>query len=176
MKKLFLILLGLTSLSACGFKPLYVEQNEDSYWYNSNTSIVDDMEQIKIEPIAERFGQETRNFLIDLLTPKGQPRKPKYRLFAELTEMSVTQQAMRGDITATNERVKYKVSYRLMQDGKELLQGNSEAHVSYDILTSPYSTTMAKKKTQTDAARIIADDISLRIGAYFHMTHSRAEK
>ena len=29
--------------------------------------------------------------------------------------------------------------------------------------------TMAQKKTETDAAKIIADDMALRIGAYFHM-------
>ncbi len=48
------------------------------------------------------------------------------------------------------------------------LLGDSIAYVSYDILANPYSTTFAKKKTQTDAAKIIANDITLRIGAYFH--------
>ena len=48
-------------------------------------------------------------------------------------------------------------------------------YVSYDILANPYSTTMAQKKTETDAAKIIADDIALRLGAYFHSQQSKKE-
>ena len=40
--------------------------------------------------------------------------------------------------------------------------------MSYDILANPYSTTMAQKKTEENAAKIIANDIALRLGAYFH--------
>ena len=75
---------------------------------------------------------------------------------------------MRKDITATRERVRYAVQYRLEAGGKKLLSGNSVSFVSYDILANPYSTTMAQKKTEENAAKIIANDIALRLGAYFH--------
>ena len=75
---------------------------------------------------------------------------------------------MRNDVTATNERIEYRVNYTLMQSSTKLLSGNSIAFVSYDILTNPYSTTMAQKKAESDAANIIANDIALRLGAYFH--------
>ena len=37
-----------------------------------------------------------------------------------------------------------------------MLKGDSIAYVSYDILANPYSTTMAQKKGDEDAAKIIA--------------------
>ena len=78
------------------------------------------------------------------------------------------QQALRKDITATRERVKYEVSYRLVEGDTEVVKGESIAFVSYDILANPYSTTTAKKKTEENAAKIVANDIALRLGAYFH--------
>lgn len=175
MKKVGLIGLILL-LGACGFEPLYVQKKHNNLWYfggDFDASIATEMAKIKVEPIDQRFGQQIRNQLLDLLTPKGSPKNPKYRLFTELRAKVITQQAMRTDITATSERVQYQVDYQLFSDNEELVKGNSVAFVSYDILANPYSTTMAKKKTETDAAKIIANDIALRLGAYFHTVYSK---
>lgn len=166
--KMLFILVGLCS---CGFQPLYVQRNTDSGWYFNDkfdTSITAEMAQIKVVTIKDRFGQELRNHLLDLLTPKGVPQDPKYRLVVEVLERNVMQQAMRDDVTATNERIKYKIGYKLYENSQELLSGDSIAFVSYDILSDPYSTTMSQKKAESDAAKIVADDIVLRLGAYFH--------
>ena len=110
MKKcrvLFLFLL----VSACGFQPLYVEKKHNNAWYFSgdfDTSITQEMSQIKVEPIEERFGQIVRNELLDSLTPRGVPSHPKYRLYVELTDRQIIQQALRNDITATREQVRYR--------------------------------------------------------------------
>lgn len=163
-------------LAACGFQPLYVQRTSGNAWYYDgqfDTSIADEMSQIKISSIADRFGQQLRNDLLDLITPRGTPRQAKYRLDVKLADKAVTQQAMRDDVTATSERIEYLVEYRLFQGANQLVAGNSIAFVSYDILSNPYSTTMAQKKAETDAAKIIANDIALRIGAYFHTQMSR---
>lgn len=165
------VLIGLLLLTACGFQPLYVQRSGDNAWYYGgkfDTSITDEMALIKISTISDRFGQLLRNDLLDLLTPRGAPKNSKYRLDVVLSDKIVTQQAMRNDVTATNERIEYRVEYKLMQGGERLISGNSIAFVSYDILQNPYSTTMAQKKAEVDAAKIIANDIALRIGAYFH--------
>ena len=133
------------------------------------------MAQVKIKPISERFGQQIRNKLLDLLTPKGTPSNPKYRLDVKLQSKVVYQQAMRNDVTATSERVDYTVNYTLYEGTKILVSGDSFAFVSYDILNNPYSTTMAQKKSEEDAANIIANDITLRLGAYFHSKNSAAK-
>ena len=184
--KIFSALLLLFSLTACGFEPLYVQKKQESLWYfggEFDTSISTEMAKIKVQTIADRFGQELRNDLLDMITPLGVPARPTYRLVVDVEPIEITQQAMRDDITATmrdditatRERVRYKVNYRLLsaESSEVLVSGDSIAYVSYDILANPYSTTFAKKKTQTDAAKIIANDIALRIGAYFHARFSK---
>ena len=171
MKKTLSAVCMLFLLAACGFEPLYAKKQNSNLWYFSgkfDNSISEEMAQISIEPIADRFGQQVRNQLLDLVTPLGAPKKPKYRLYVTPRDKQITQQALRKDITATRERVRYAVQYRLEAGGKKLLSGNSVSFVSYDILANPYSTTMAQKKGDEDAAKIIANDIALRLGAYFH--------
>lgn len=175
MKKIGL-LMAVLGLISCGFQPLYVQRTGGNAWYyggNFDTSIADEMALIKIPTIAERFGQQLRNDLLDLITPRGVPKRAKYRLDIRLADKIVTQQAMRDDVTATSERIEYRVAYRLFEGGTQLVAGDSIAFVSYDILANPYSTTMAQKKAETDAAKIIANDIALRIGAYFHSQMSK---
>lgn len=170
MKKILAVCL-ISLIAACGFEPLYVQKKHNNLWYfggEFDTSITDEMAQIKVQTIAERFGQQVRNDLLDMLTPLGTPRNPKYRLYVDVENKEIMQQALRKDITATRERVRYKVNYRLIEGDKELVSGDSIAYVSYDILANPYSTTTARKKTEENAAKIIANDIALRIGAYFH--------
>lgn len=169
--KKYIILGVLLALCGCGFEPLYVEKKHNNMWYyggDFDTSITSEMSQVSIQPISERFGQVTRNELMDLLTPKGAPKQPKYRLFVNLSNKTVSDQALRSDITATRKMVKYKVRYYMTEGTERVLEGDSIAYVSYDILANPYSTTMAQKKGDEDAAKIIANDIALRLGAYFH--------
>ena len=168
--KRFLILIVICYITGCGFRPLYIQNNETNF-YSGNTqniSIANELAQIKILSISDRFGQQIRNKLLDLLTPKGIPTNAKYQLKVELVEKTVSQQAMRNDTTATNEKVDYTVKYTLFEGSKKLISGDSFAVVSYNILTNPYSTTMAQKKSEENAANILANDIALRLGAYFH--------
>ena len=171
IKKLILGLFAGMLLAGCGFEPLYVQRDTTSSWYfggKTDTSITAEMSQVKVESIADRFGQQLRNNLLDLITPQGMPKQPQYRLKVRLISRDTVQQAMRRDITATSKRVSYKVGYELLKGSETLVKGDSIAYVSYDIMANPYSTTMAQKKTEADAAKIIANDIALRLGAYFH--------
>ncbi len=172
MKKFLLNFYFVLLLSGCGFEPLYVQKTGNGGgWYYSgkfDTSISQEMAQVKVEPIEGRMGQQIRNHLLDSLTPKGAPSSPKYRLYVTLKDKYVMQQALREDITATREAVKYTYDYKMEADGEELFHGDSMAYVSYDILANPYSTTIAQKKSESDAAKILADDMALRVGAYFH--------
>ncbi len=166
-------------LSACGFEPLYVEKTAgDDLWYYNNkydTSIVYEMSQIKVETVSDRLGQMIRNQLIDTFNPKRKyDGEAKYFLKIKPAETQVVQQALRDDITATREKVKYTVNYSLWsKESGHLVSGNSWIFLSYDLLDNPYSTTMDKKKIEKDGAKIIANDIALRIGAYFHSIQTK---
>ncbi len=160
-------------LAACGFEPLYVEKTSgNDLWYYNNkfdTDIVREMAQIKIETVTDRIGQMIKNELMDTFNPYGAPKCAKYFLKIQPVNSETVQQALRDDITATREKVKYTVDYSLWskEDG-QLVSGRSWIYLSYDLLDNPYSTTMDKKKVEKDGAKIMANDISLRIGAYFH--------
>ena len=173
-KKIYTVLAVLTlGITACGFEPLYVEKtsNNGGWYYNNefDTDIVYEMSQIKVEGAADRIGQMVKNELIDDLTPRGVPQHAKYFLKLEPINSKRTELALRDDITATREKVKYTVKYSLWSKEKgELVSGKSWIFLSYDLLDNPYSTTMDKKKVEKDGAKILANDISLRIGAYFH--------
>ena len=167
--------MAICTLGACGFEPLYVEKTDDqSGWYYNNeykTDIVREMAQIKVETVTDRMGQLIKNELMDTFNPYGTPKCAKYFLKLQPIDKTVTEQALRDDITATREKVKYSVNYELWSEEKgKLVDGNSWVFLSYDLLDNPYSTSMDKKKIEKDGAKIIANDISLRIGAYFHST------
>ncbi len=170
--KNILAFLALVLSASCGFEPLYVERTSSSQWYYNgqfDTSIKDQMASVKIDLIQDRIGQLIRNDLLDKLTPKGEPKQPKYILSVTKINKQEIDQALRNDITATRKKVIYKVTYVLKNaEHKTLINGNSVAYTGYDILRDPYSTTFAQKKIEKNAAKIIANDISLRLGAYFH--------
>lgn len=169
-----LVLAFVVFVSGCGFRPLYIQSSETNTYSigEQNGSIINELAQIKINSIPERFGQQIRNKLLDLLTPKGVPTNAKYRLEVTIENKNVSQQAMRDDVTATSERVDYTIGYTLYEGSQKLVSGDSYAFVSYNILNNPYSTTMAQKKSEENAANIIANDIALRLGAYFHSNKS----
>lgn len=164
-------------IAGCGFEPLYVEKKSDSDWYYDSEfdiGIKEEMASIKVELIQDRIGQLIRNDLLDKLTPKGAPKSPKYYLRVIKIDKQEIDQALRNDITATRKKVIYKVYYELKnREHKRLLQGNSVAYLGYDILRDPYSTTFAQKKNEKNAAKIVANDISLRLGAYFHSIQTK---
>ena len=165
-------------ISACGFEPLYVEKTGgDDLWYYNNeydTDIVQEMAQIRISGVTDRIGQLIRNELIDTFNPHGPVKNAKYFLKIEPVDKETTEQALRDDITATREKVKYTVKYELWSEKKgHLVSGKSWVYLSYDLLENPYSTTMDKKKIEKDGAKIIANDISLRVASYFHSVKTK---
>ena len=172
----FAVLVG--SVAACGFEPLYVEKTagNDLWYYNNeyDTDIVREMAQIKVTAGGGRMGQLIRNELIDIFNTNGTPKNAKYFLKISAPRKRTVQQALRNDITATREKVTYTVDYELWSKKKGgLVKGSSSTVLSYDLLDNPYSTTMDKKKVIKDGAKIIANDISLRIGAYFHSVNTK---
>ncbi len=176
-KKNIAVLALVAFISGCGFEPLYVEKKSDSEWYYDSefdTGIKEEMANVKVELIQDRIGQLIRNDLMDKLTPRGAPSSPKYYLKVTQIKKDEIDQALRNDITATRKKVIYKVYYVLDNKKHErLLSGNSVAYLGYDILRDPYSTTFAQKKNEKNAAKIIANDISLRLGAYFHSLQTK---
>lgn len=177
-KEIYAFAALVCGISACGFEPLYVEKTGgDDLWYYNNqydTDIVQEMAQIKITSVSDRMGQLIKNELMDTFNPAGTPKNAKYFLKLFAPDTITKKQALRDDITATREKITYVIYYELWdREQGRLIKGSSSAVLSYDLLDNPYSTSMDQKKVQRDGAKIIANDIALRIGAYFHSVNTK---
>jgi len=172
IKRCLLYIALILSVASCGFRPLYVEKtSQEDKWYfdgDFDNYVADQMAQVKVVATGERLGQLIRTNLLDLLTPQGAPKHPKYTLYVTLNKPREYNQALENDITATRRRIDYKAQYYMNEGTNQVLKGNTVAYVSYNILENPYSTVMAKKKVGQDAAKMMANDIALRLGAFFH--------
>jgi LPS-assembly lipoprotein len=172
MKKVLLAVIAGCFVVSCGFSPLYVQKTStDDKWYfdgDFDDYVSDQMAQIKIVVTGERLGQLIKTDLLDLLTPRGVPSKPKYYLYVDPVKANEYDQALRRDTTATRKRIDYRVNYYMLENSEKIMQGDTVSYVSYDILENPYSTVMSRKKVEKDAAKMMANDIALRLGAFFN--------
>ncbi len=161
-----LLLLSASLVSGCSFRPLYGERD---------TTVIPELARIKIYPIENRPGQILRNFLIERLTPKGQPRQPLFALYAETTE-SVQSLGIRKDETVTRANMIVNAAYRLVRvaNGELLYTGQSSSTSGYDILTSDYATLSAEKDAIKNNMHLIADDIKTRISFVISGLKSKA--
>ncbi|MCG8511485.1 MAG: LPS assembly lipoprotein LptE [Rhodospirillales bacterium] len=150
----------------CGYQPLYGG--------GKNSPASREMAFVRVEPIADRIGQQLRNELLDLLTPLGQPSTPKYALEVTLSE-SKSELAVKKSEVATRANLSLRASYTLRNNGtgKNLYGGNSTIVGSYNILTSDFSNIAAEQGVRDRLVEELARDIQLRLSAYFRLPAQR---
>lgn len=155
-----LLFLSLVPIGACGFQPLYANK--------SGGAGAADLATIRVKVIADRLGQQLRNQLIDVLTPRGAPDRPLYSLQVRLRE-STQRLAVRKNSFAT--RANYKLSARfILRDsttGKSLFEGREAVISSYNISRSDYTTLVGAKDARVRATRALGEDIRTRLGVFF---------
>ncbi|MCP4393551.1 MAG: hypothetical protein GY804_04700 [Alphaproteobacteria bacterium] len=164
------------SISACGFQPLYSTRNEQPTLgtlspKNIASNRIEKTADIFIAPIANRKGQLLKNNLLGMLTPHGEPSNPKYKLKIVLGNFPSIKQGLQSDNTATRILINASAEYALYDidnDKKPILQGKSRAKTSYNVLDDVYSSIVSKETAEERALKIIAEDISLRLGVYFN--------
>lgn len=149
------------AIGGCGFRPLYGGRD-------GTPEALDDFAAIKIAPINDRPGQQLRNDLLDLLTPHGEPARPRYTLKVKLSE-ATSELAVQRSGLATRANLEVDASYVLgdVASGQPLVTDTATAVASYNILNSAYSTLVAHDFARTRALERIAEDIRLRLGLYF---------
>ncbi len=147
-------------LGACGFRPLYGT--------DATRDAPGELATIKINPIADRLGQQLRNHLLDLLNPRGRPANPRYVLKVRLNQ-TTQRLAIEKDAFATRANLRLLAEFSLEDpDSRELvLSGKSLVVSSYNVLDSEFATLMAEKDAKARAAREIAHDIRTRLAAFF---------
>jgi len=152
-----LALVALTTLNACGFRPLYATDS-------SGQSTAFDMAQVNIALINDRVGQVTRNALIETLTPRGQVSNPLYDLKVTLSE-STSGQGFTKDNEATISDYLVSATYELTRksDSKVLRKGTVRARTSFNIVDSDYASIEAEDAARNDATKQLAQQLANQV-------------
>lgn len=157
----------LLGLAACGFEPLYGEQDHGA-------ATEELLSRVTVPPIADRLGQLVRIELTNRLTPRPAP-EPLYAVAVQLTE-SKQGLAVRRDASATRANLIINANFELTALGgsEKLLSGQIRSTNGYDILTSDFATLAAEKDARRRAARDIADAIVDRLSIYLSRNAGQA--
>ena len=148
-------------LGGCGFRPLYGKTGGD------HQDVAGDLSSVAIAPIPDRLGQELRNYLLDLLTPRGRPTNPIFTLRVQVKER-IEDLAIDNQGLATRANLRLDATYALIKDetGESVLNGKGLAVSSYNLVSNDYSNLTAENDARSRAALHIARQIRARLGAY----------
>lgn len=157
----FVLVLLMTAVAGCGFRPMYATGG-------ATGDVPAELSAIKIDLVADRSGQELRNHLLDLLTPRGQPPKALYLLKVTLQEQK-REVAVKSTGLATRANISVRAKFALLNisTGDLLTDGTARAFSSYNLTDSEFSNLTAEKDTVSRATRVLATDIRSRLAAYF---------
>jgi len=147
-------------LGACGFQPLHAGKGGGAG--------AADLSTVQVKVIPNRLGQQLRNQLIDVLTPRGVPDRPLYYLDVGLRE-STQRLAVQKSAFATRANYRLSADFSLLDvvSGKSVFAGHEEVVSSYNISRSDYATLVGARDARIRATRALGEDIRTRLGVFF---------
>ena len=162
LSRFIFVVASVFLLEACGFRPLYGLKGSDF------SAVEREFALIEISQMRDWVGQQLHNRLEHLLHPHGQADKPRYRLSAELAETRISLSVSKTALaTRANLIISTNFNLASLVYGKKIFSSSSSSSVSYNILDSEFGTLIAEKDARARAIREIAEEIKLRLGAYF---------
>ncbi len=162
-------------LSGCGYRPVYGEQSAAV----SGDGTRANLSSVKILGIADRRGQLLRNYLMDRMTPRGEPATPRYFLVVTTSEgRRIT--STRPDGTGTRADLVIVARFTLRDATSDLIvfTERSESVATYNLLTARYASVASEDEARRRAVELIADQISLQVAMFLNRRHApgQAEK
>ena len=164
MKRLAAALIALSlvaPLGACGFSPLYAEQD--------GFAVTDALSQLDVSAPDNELGREIKYSLLDVLSSTGNaPANAPYRV--EIAPVLYSEDvAIERDADVTRKNLALLVPFRLVdtQTKKTLLRSTSRSRSSYNRVQSEYANIVAEKDTRERIAKAAANDIKLQLSIYF---------
>ena len=164
--------LGISSLLAltvagCGFQPVYKG--------GARGGTVPQMAAISVAPIDDRLGQVVRNHLLDLLTPKGAPARPLYRLEVKLRETK-DGLALEQDESVTRFNLTLHAAFEMndLRTDRKILEGATRAIAAYNVVRSDYANLIAERDARSRSSKEVAQEIKARIAVYFRRQEQAA--
>ncbi len=159
--------MGLLSLGACGFSPVYSEK--------SGTITSAQLRNIAIAPARARTTQLVRNQLIKQFSNSGETQAPQFYLSLAVTE-SLSSVLIRRTTDIQRSNLTINAAYTLQTADKRtvLTKGRTVVVAPYNLVstnfgtisTSEFANVSARKDARKKAAISIADDIARRLAAY----------
>lgn len=155
-------------LAACGFQPMYGRQDGRRPGFDA-------FSEVAIAPIPERIGQLIRNRLLDQVNPYGEPGAARYTLGVTFARNRVGV-AVDRDQTITRYNLTLVCSYILTENSSRTIvtRGSTRAVAAFNIVGSEFANIAAERDAEERTAVSVADDIALRLGAYFADPNRRA--
>lgn len=161
--------------SGCGYKPVYGEQTTATVGDATYASLA----TVKILGIADRRGQILRNYLLDRMTPRGEPGTPRYLLSVTTSETTRITDS-RADGTATRADLVVTARYALRDATTDLLvfSDSGQAVSTYNLLTARFASVVSEDEARRRAAEQLADQISVNVAMFLNRRHTpaRADK
>ena len=172
----FVCFVVLLAVAGCGFQPLYSARGGANAVPQDR--LTQGLSDVFVAEIPTRYGQLLRRRVVDALSPKGEPEKPRFLLEVNLPEPREEQQGIRSDNIATRVTLTYTAKYKLRNyaDNKVIMTDTTSAMGSYNIVESPYATQVAARALKERLVGIVGDDIALRLAVYFRSHPQLSEK
>lgn len=171
-RRSMLLMLGAATtaaLAGCGFKPLYEQE--------SAGNIVSQFSQISIVQPEDRSSQQLRNYLLDVLTPRGEPDRPLYRLEYRL-EDTVGSAIVTRDEEVLRNNIHISAVYYLRDytSGQILLRQSVTSQGAFNVTAADYANLVSEKNARERVLREISEQIRLRLGNYFGQKQRQSAK
>lgn len=153
-----MLVVGGVALSACSYRPLYGKTE-------GNAAVISELSNVAVEEQGNRAGQVVRN---ELISGFGSSGGSKYLLKIVVAEKNESVSSVAKSVVDRH-RYRLSVTYRLVEvgSGDELAAGKSFSSVSYDTVQEPVADIQAAENARDRAARELAQDLRLRISAFF---------
>jgi LPS-assembly lipoprotein len=151
-------------LAGCGFRPMY--GNASTVSTSSGASVDRQMAGIRIDPIANREGQQLHNALRDRFNPLGQPASSDYTLDVNLTIRTYGALSQR-DLSASRRNVELLAFYVLRDNAdKVVMTDRSTITTGYDEFDDPFNDISAYEDTIRRGTLQLAEQIRTRVAVF----------
>ncbi|WP_460019504.1 LPS assembly lipoprotein LptE [Magnetospira thiophila] len=148
------------ALAGCGFRPLYGD-------FRAGDSPAE-LSQIHVDRIEDRIGQQLQNYLFDRINPKGRPSRPLYSLRIKLEDSTnYLGYNEKQDVTRANLHLQAHYTLYRKATHQIIKSGSLTVTSSYNVISSDFATEIADRKARSEAARLMADEITTQLAVFF---------
>ncbi|MDR3493688.1 MAG: LPS assembly lipoprotein LptE [Ancalomicrobiaceae bacterium] len=162
------LLSGLGPTGCTTVQPLY-----GSLATPGHNQVVEQLRHVDVNA-GGRVGQHIRNELVfGFYGGDGVPDKVAYRLNVQVADNSIPVDTARYSDLPAAYLQQLSVSFTLVdtKTQKTLLTGTSFANAAYDISTQRFANIRAARDAEDRAAVVIANDIHVKLAAFFSKSH-----